>query len=50
LIRHLGGQPERKKKKLMTLIVGIICKDGIVVASDSQTTAEDRTKNCRTKK
>jgi 20S proteasome alpha/beta subunit len=34
----------------MTLIVGIICKDGIVVASDSQTTAEDRTKSCRTKK
>jgi hypothetical protein len=42
------GKPKPKRKPV-TLIVGIICKDGIVVASDSQTTWEtgkswDRTK------
>src|SRR2546425_251153 len=32
--------PVRLKRKPVTLIVGIICKDGIVVASDSQSTDE----------
>jgi 20S proteasome alpha/beta subunit len=40
-----------KKKKPMTLIVGIICKDEIVVATDTRTTfpthAEDRAKKLR---
>src|SRR5260221_1324648 len=31
---------QRIQTKRVTLIVGIICKDGIVVASDSQTTDE----------
>ena len=29
---------QKKRKKPVTLIVGIICKDGIVMASESQTT------------
>lgn len=34
----LGRNRPKRKKKPVTLIVGIIAKDGIVVASDSQTT------------
>lgn len=37
MLSNLGNYA-RKRKRPVTLIVGIICKDGIVVASDSQTT------------
>lgn len=36
---YLQKKPEIRKQKPVTLIVGIICKDGIVMASDSQTTS-----------
>src|SRR5437899_2658336 len=39
----------RLKKKPVTLIVGIICKDGIVIGSDSQTTY-GTSKQCDTRK
>jgi hypothetical protein len=34
----------------VTLIIGIICKDGIVIASESQSTDEGRIKHCNTQK
>lgn len=45
-IRHVKGvvAPRSQalpKKRRMTLIVGIICKDGIVIGSDSQSTNSD---------
>lgn len=41
--------PKRKRKKPVTLLAGIICSDGIVLASDSQTTF-GQSKTCRTNK
>jgi len=37
--------PESDQKTTVTLIIGIICRDGIVVASDSQTTYGGRKRN-----
>jgi 20S proteasome alpha/beta subunit len=43
-------EPKRRKKKAVTIIIGAICKRGIVIASDSQSTGEDRIKHCNTQK
>ena len=40
----------KKRKKPVTVIVGIICKCGIVLASDSQTTFSDDSKRCDSEK
>src|SRR4051794_31680526 len=45
--REFRFKPNPKRSK--TIITGIICKDAIVLASDSQTTT-DEGKRCKTKK
>jgi 20S proteasome alpha/beta subunit len=37
-VNCLGWPKPKRKKNLVTLIVGIVCKDAIVLAADSQTT------------
>jgi 20S proteasome alpha/beta subunit len=44
--RSLKPFPRKPIKKPVTLIVGIVCRDGIVIASDSQTTGEYGEKQC----
>jgi 20S proteasome alpha/beta subunit len=47
---HLRRKPIRPKRKPVTVIIGIICKASIVLASDSQTTYGDYSKRCDTEK
>lgn len=47
--KQLVRNPPKPKKKPVTVIVGIICKEAIILASDSQTTY-GTTKRCDAEK